>query len=149
MHENAPVLRRPANFDEPPGHLAEWLADEVVVDFPSIGRAVERMRRPFVARPDTMPAVSCEVRLSAAEALRPQWLAVDVPVRSECHACGGRGGGWRECCPRCGGSGSHVDRRPVRFALPAAVADGDEFRFALPADDARGALHVRVSVDQW
>lgn len=145
MHEHTPVLRLPGRPGDVRGRPDEGFDDDVV-DFPSMGRAVERMRLPFVAGVDGTMAVSCEITMSAAEARRPQRVALDLPVRSTCRVCGGRGGSWDERCRLCDGSGHHVLRRPVHVALPAAVADGAEFRLAVDDDDARALVHVRVSV---
>ncbi len=146
MHEHTPVLRLSGRPDADRGALDDWLDDDVVVDFPSLDRAVARMRGPFVAGADGAVAVSCEITLSAAEARRPQRVAVDLPVRSTCERCHGRGGSWDRRCSQCDGAGSHIARRPVHVALPAAVADGAEFRFTVGGDDARAVVRVRVSV---
>ena len=73
---------------------AEWLADEVAIDFPSLDEAVERMRDAFLApldERDDRPELSAELRLSAHEAFDGVTVPLDVPIRKLCTACGGRG----------------------------------------------------------
>ena len=48
-------------------HDAQWFADEVTIDFPSVAAAVERMRRSFLV--DERPqALSASIEVSAHEA---------------------------------------------------------------------------------
>src|SRR6187549_2144389 len=82
-------------------------ADEVVIDFPSAARAIDRIRHAFVAdeRQQSMPAA---VQLSPPEAQSGVTLPVDVPVRVTCRRCGGRGETWSECCLDCSGTGTEL-----------------------------------------
>ena len=69
---------------------AEWLADEVAIDFPSLDEAVERMRDAFLApldERDDRPELSAELRLSAHEAFDGVTVPLDVPVRKLCGFC--------------------------------------------------------------
>ena len=113
-------------------HEASCFADDVVIDFPSMASALERMRQPFVA--DEAPArFSTTVRLSAADALAGATVPVDVPLRCTCPQCGGRGESWTEPCPRCHGSGEEWRSHPFHVMLPAGVMDGARFHFTVTA----------------
>jgi DnaJ-class molecular chaperone len=123
----------------------ECFADEIAIDFPSVGRVVDRMREAFLGeRPDT-DVVSAEVCLSEQEARRGLVVPLDVPVRGACPGCGGRGETWTEPCPRCLGTGDSFFRHPVRVTLPARVADGATFRFRLRSPHV-GSVRVEVRV---
>lgn len=105
-------------------------ADEVAVDFPSLAPAVRRMRRPFVA--DLRPvALSTIIQLSRQEALAGTTVSLQVPLRSECRPCGGRGESWAGPCPTCGGAGVTLRYRIVRVAVPAGVRDGSWHRMTI------------------
>ena len=111
-------------------HDSNWFADEVVIDFPSVAPAVERMRRSFLAdeRPETLRAA---VELTEREAANGVSLPLQVPVQCLCTACGGRGESWTETCAKCLGSGFEFVRHPVQVTIPAGVRDGARFRFAV------------------
>jgi hypothetical protein len=126
----------------------ECFADEIAIDFPSVGRVVDRMREAFLGeRPDDEAAdvISAEVCLSEQEARRGLIVPLDVPVRGTCPGCGGRGETWTEPCARCLGTGDSLFRHPVRVTLPARVADGATFRFRLRSPHA-GSVRVEVRV---
>jgi len=111
-------------------HDANWFADEVTIDFPSIAPAVERMRRSFVAdeRPETLTA---SVELTEREAAAGVNVPLDVPVRCTCRLCGGRGESWTETCRRCRGGGSEMLHHAVQVTVPAGVRNGARFRFTV------------------
>jgi hypothetical protein len=109
---------------------AEWLGDEVAIDFPSLDEAVERMRDAFLApleEGDRQPELSAELRVSAREAFDGVTVSLDVPIRRLCAACGGRGEIWSERCERCDGIGQALARHPVRLIVPPRVHDGRRF----------------------
>src|SRR6185503_4729026 len=88
-------------------HDASCFSDEVAIDFPSVDVALARIRRAFLA--DERPTqLSTTVRLSDKEARTGTTVPLDVPVRSTCRQCGGRGESWTEPCSRCDGSGAEV-----------------------------------------
>src|SRR5207302_5436222 len=60
----------------------ECFVDEIAIDFPSVGRAVERMRDAFLGEPDADGVLLTEVSLSPREASGGLLVKVDVPVRS-------------------------------------------------------------------
>ena len=107
---------------------ASCFADDVVVDFPSVAPAVERMRRAFLAdeRPTTFPAL---IRLSREDARIGATVPLDVPVLCTCAACGGRGELWTEHCSQCHGTGTQVLRHLLQVTVPAGVNDGARFCF--------------------
>ena len=133
---------------EEAGHAArvDCFADEVVIDFPSVARAVEKMLHAFVDTDRRLP-LSARVNLSARQASGGVTLPLDVPVRSTCRTCGGRGETWAEPCARCEGTGSEVLRHQVHVSVPAGVADGARFRFSVATrhdPPTRVELHVAV-----
>ena len=131
--------------DESP-HEITCFADEVVIDFPSVAPAVERIRRAFLA--DESPAtLSIPLQLSDRDALAGATVPLDVPVRCICRHCGGRGELWTESCPRCHGRGEELLCHQLQVTLPAGVADGARFRFTVMArrnPPTRIELHVFV-----
>ncbi len=113
-----------------PDVRAAVFGDEIAIDFPAVTAAVERMRDAFEAA-EGAAALRVELRLTRVEASRGTVFPVDVPVRSLCGACGGRGETWTEPCARCGGYGHSLRRHQVRVSVPAGVADGSRFRFSV------------------
>lgn len=128
-------------------HDASCFADEVVIDFPSMASALERMRQAFVA--DEAPArLSTTVTVSGAEALAGATVPIDVPLRCTCPQCGGRGESWTEPCVRCHGSGEEWRSHPFHVTLPAGVMDGARFHFTVTQrqhSSTRIELHVLVT----
>jgi len=124
------------------GFDRQWCADEVGIDFPSIPAAVERIRAAFVDEEQASP-LRAEIRLSAREAFAGVTVPLDVPVRSACPLCGGRGESWMEWCRACGGTGESLFHHRVRLAVPAGVCDGARFRFRVTSPL---ALPTRVEV---
>ena len=121
-------------------------ADDVVVDFPSVAPAVERMRRGFVAD-DAPVTLSTSIRLAAKDALTGTRVSLDVPVRCTCRACGGRGEPWTEACGRCRGTGEESLHHELQVTVPAGTADGARFQFLVAArhnPPTRIELHVFV-----
>ena len=129
---------------------AEWLADEVAIDFPSLDEAVERMRDAFLApldERDDRPALSAELRLSAHEAFDGVTVPLDVPVRKLCAACGGRGEVWSEPCEPCAGVGHALGRHPVRLIVPPRVHHGQRFCLSVSFPAASPTrIEVRIAI---
>ena len=111
-------------------HDAGCFADDVVIDFPSVIPAVERMRRAFLVdeHPTTFPAV---IRVSRQDAVAGATLPLEVPVLCTCPDCGGRGERWAEPCTRCHGTGTYVLQHLLQVTVPAGVADGARFYFTV------------------
>ena len=125
---------------------ARCFADEVVIDFPSVAPAVDRMRSAFLEE-ERAAALSADVRVSAREARIGAMVPLEVPVRCTCHHCGGRGETWTEPCHRCQGSGSELRRHQLRVALPAGVLDGTCFNFTVtPRHNPPTRVELRVLV---
>ena len=125
----------------------ECFADEIAIDFPSVGRVVDRMRDAFLGEQPDADVVSAEVCVSEQEARRGLVVPLEVPIRGTCPSCGGRGETWTEPCHRCLGTGDSFFRHPVRVALPARVADGATFRFRVSSPHAASVrVEVRVAV---
>jgi hypothetical protein len=134
-------LERPSNSPDP-RFDRQWCADEVAIDFPSIPPAVDRLRSGFTGD-EPEPPLKAELRLSAREAFDGVTVPLDVPVRSACPLCGGRGESWMEWCRGCGGTGESLFHHRVRLALPAGVLHGARFRFRVTSPL---ALPTRVEV---
>lgn len=127
-------------------HDRRWFADEVVIDFPSVAPAVERMRIAFIAdeRATTMMAA---IQISPREAHEGAIVPLDVPVRCTCHECGGRGEMWTQRCARCAGVGSELLHHQVHVTVPAGVEDGACFHFSVaPRHDLSTRIELRVLV---
>ncbi len=128
-------------------HDVSCFADDVVVDFPSVSRAVDRMRSAFLADERPSP-VAAALRLSWREAREGVTRPLDVPVRCMCRGCGGRGETWTEPCRRCDGSGTELFRHHLQVTVPAGVSDGARFHFMLTPrhhPPTRIELHIRVA----
>jgi hypothetical protein len=108
----------------------DCFADEVVIDFPSVAPAVERMRHAFVDGDRRVP-LSARISLSARQAADGVTVPLDVPVRTTCRRCGGRGETWSERCAACDSTGTEVLRHQVHVSVPAGVGDGARFRFSV------------------
>lgn len=124
----------------------ECFADEIAIDFPSVGRCVERARNRFLGEgPDgDIGEVLCaEVSLSKYEAWKGHVVPIDVPVRATCPRCGGRGEVWTEPCASCAGTGESLHRHAVNVTVPRGVADGARLRIRVVTPE---ALSVRVEV---
>jgi hypothetical protein len=123
----------------------ECFADEVAIDFPSVGRVVERMRDRFLGE-DARPEVHiAEVSVSKFEAWKGRVVPIDLPVRATCTNCGGRGESWAEPCGGCFGTGQSRAQHVLRVPIPAGVADGARLRFRFSPPDAP-AMRVEVRV---
>jgi hypothetical protein len=125
---------------------ADCFADEVIVDFPSVAPAIDRIRRAFLSeeRAEALPAA---VRLSPSEARHGALVPLHVPVRSTCRDCGGRGESWSGLCARCTGSGTELLQQRLRVSVPAGVVDGSRFRFTVaPRHNPPTHIELRVRV---
>ena len=121
----------------------ECFADEIAIDFPSVGRVVERIRDAFLGEDVDGDLLRAEVLLSQREAQDGLVVSLQVPLRVTCPHCGGRGETWTEPCDLCRGSGHSIFDQPLRLMLPPRVADGACFRFRVKSPD---ATLVRVEV---
>jgi hypothetical protein len=125
---------------------ASCFADEVVIDFPSVALAVDRIRRGFLADepPARWKSVVC---LTLAESRRGATVPLEVPVWLTCYQCGGRGESWAEPCRRCEGSGALLLHHVVQVTIPAGVLDGDRFHFSVaPRQHAPTRIELHVVV---
>jgi hypothetical protein len=125
----------------------DWFGDEVVVDFPSLEAAVDRMRASFLANDKTSQLLAAEVRLSPREARAGRRVPLSLALPCTCSGCGGRGEVWSDPCPRCAGSGEDVRPHQVHVQVPSGVHDGARFFFSVsPPHAPPVVVDLRVSV---
>jgi hypothetical protein len=126
---------------------SRWLSDEVIVDFPSVEPAVDRMRSAFLAE-DCQQPLSTAIQLTSRDAFDGVTLPLTVPVRCTCRGCGGRGESWTESCRTCNGSGAELLRCELQVTVPAGVTDGTWVRFTLvPPQSPPTRVELRIAVD--
>lgn len=125
--------------------LHECFADEIAIDFPSVGTVVDRMRDAFLGERADADVLRAEVLLSAREADGGLVVPIELQVPGTCTTCGGRGEVWTNRCHACRGTGESLFRRRLRVSVPAGVADGARFRFRLASSHA-APVRVEVSV---
>lgn len=127
-------------------HRADWLADEIAIDFPSVSTVLDRMRDSFFG-PAPVTVLSAELVLTPQEAFWGTTLPLAVPLRGTCPRCGGRGETWDEWCVACGGDGEVSARHELRLRVPAGVEEGARFRFSvMPRGSPSTLIEVRVSI---
>lgn len=127
-------------------HDDSCLADEVVIDFPSVAPAVDRIRSAFIAdeRPEPLPAF---IELSHGDARDGATVPLEVPVHVTCRGCGGRGEHWMEPCGRCAATGVEVLHHQLQVTVPAGVMHGDRFHFTVTArHNPPTRIELRISV---
>ena len=115
----------------------ECFADEIAIDFPSVGHVVERMRDAFLGEDVDADIICAEVLLSRREA--SDGLVVSIEVPDSRHV------------PRLRRPRRNVDRAVRRLqrdgrvglpcircesSVPRGVADGARFRFRVTSPDA-------------
>jgi molecular chaperone DnaJ len=125
---------------------AEWLADEVAIDFPSVSGLLDRMRHAFFGG-SVLGDLSAEIVLTPLEASAGTVVPLGVPVWQTCPHCGGRGETWEEWCHLCGGRGDIRGFHHVELRVPAGVRQGSQFRFAImPTGAAHTIVDIRISI---
>lgn len=145
-HDSLPTPARWRSVAATPAAL-ECFADEIAIDFPSVGHVVDRMRDAFFGEGGDEEILATELHLSAEEAGRGVVVPLEVPIRGTCPICGGRGESWTERCTRCYGSGLSTFHHAVRLAVPPGVADGARFRFRVSSPHAESVrVEVRVAI---
>lgn len=128
------------------GARADWLRDEVNIDFPSVSSVLDRMRSSFFGA-NTGAELSAEIELTPEEAFWGTSVPLDVPLRRTCAACGGRGEVWEQWCAECRGDGDVPTFHPLRLHVPAGVREGARFRFSvMPPGSVPTLVEVRISV---
>jgi len=131
----------------PVSRLHDCFADEVAIDFPSVGHFIERVRDGFLGEGAGTEILTTEVWLSRRDASAGTIVPLEVPLRGTCPGCGGRGETWTEPCADCCGTGDSFTRHPVRLSVPAGVADGARFRFRVSSPHAEPVrVEVRVAI---
>ena len=125
----------------------DCFADEIAIDFPSVGALTARVREAFLSESsrERTPTLKTEVSLSSNEAHRGAIVPIDVLLRATCSSCGGRGEVWDEECPDCSGSGNAVLPRRLRVIVPPRVTDGSRLHFRVRAPQ-EASVHVELTV---
>jgi molecular chaperone DnaJ len=125
---------------------ADWLADEIAIDFPSVSSLLDRMRDSFFAGARGA-GLSAEVVLTPQEAFWGALVPLDVPLRQTCRRCGGRGEVWDEWCLPCGGAGEIAAVHEMQLRVPAGVREGARFRFSVaPTGAPQTSVEVRITI---
>ena len=129
-----------------PRPTADWMADEVHIDFPSVSSVLDRMRTSFFGA-DVATELAAEVELTPEEAFWGVSVPLEIPLRQTCRACGGRGEVWEQWCAACNGGGDVAAPHPLRLRVPAGVREGARFRFSvMPPGAVPTLVEVRISV---
>jgi molecular chaperone DnaJ len=128
------------------GSRADWLADEVAIDFPSVASVLDRMRESFFGgAPEA--TLSAEIVVSPQEAFWGVLVPLHVPLRRTCPRCGGRGEVWSDWCAACGGVGDVSAAHEMRLRVPAGVREGARFRFSVaPRGAPLTCVEVRITI---
>lgn len=125
---------------------ADWLTDEVAIDFPSVAGLLDRMRHSFFGDRAGV-ALFAEVVVTPEEAFRGAMVPLHVPLRRTCSRCDGRGEVWAESCATCGGGGEVTLGHQLRLRVPAGVREGATFRFSVaPQDAPPTTVEVRIAI---
>jgi len=125
----------------------ECFADEIAIDFPSVGNVVDRMRTAFLGERVDANVLRADVSLFQREAFDGHVVLLKVPVRITCPNCGGRGETWTEPCTLCVGTGESVFQQALRVSVPPRVADGACVRFRLKSPDGVSMrVELRVAI---
>jgi len=122
-------------------------ADEIAIDFPALGLAIDRVCDTFASQDEHLAAASASVTLTPRQAFNGTIVPLEVALPGLCGQCGGRGESWSDPCRSCCGTGESDHPHHVHLAVPARVADGTRFRFVLSSSRARPTrVEVTVSV---
>ena len=141
-----PERRRSYDANLVIGGRADWLGDEVAIDFPSVSSVLDRMRDSFFGgAPEA--SLSAEIVLTPQEAFWGTLVPLHVPLRRTCPRCGGRGEVWSEWCAGCRGGGEVSATHEMRLRVPAGVREGARFRFSVaPSGAPQTFVDVRISI---
>ena len=125
---------------------ADWLGDEVAIDFPSVSSVLDRMRDSFFGGGQET-VLSAEIVVSPQEAFWGALVPLRVPLRRTCPRCGGRGEVWDEWCAGCCGVGEVSAAHEMRLRVPAGVREGATFRFSVaPQGAPQTCVEVRITI---
>jgi DnaJ-class molecular chaperone len=129
-----------------PTGRADWFADEIAIDFPSVSSVLDRMRHAFFGG-ESGDVLSAEIVLTPEEAFWGTFVPIQVPLRRTCQCCGGRGEVWSDWCRPCAGDGDVAADHEMRMRVPAGVREGTRFRFSVTPPGAPPTLvEVRISI---
>lgn len=105
------------------------------------------MRHAFGESDAAIDSLRAEIHLSRKQAGTGAAVALELPVRSTCRTCGGRGEVWGDACQSCGGSGHAFQHQTLTLSVPPGVTHGARFSFSVsPPRGLRTRVEVRVAV---
>jgi DnaJ-class molecular chaperone len=94
-------------------------------------------------------SVDLEMKISEMQAARGCVVAVGIPARDRCRACGGTGGDWYFACTPCRGRGSVSTERILRLRLPPGLSSGTIIELMLEGEGGIDLVaRLRVLVDR-
>ena len=129
-----------------PARPADWLDDEVAIDFPSVASVLDRMRDAFFGG-SREAALSARIVVTPKEAFWGTLVPLHVPLRRTCPRCGGRGEVWSEWCAACSGVGEISAVHAMRLRVPAGVREGTRFRFCVtPQGAPQTSVDVQITI---
>ena len=121
-------------------------SDEVVVDFPSVAPAVDRIRKAFQEEERPQP-LQAAIQLTPRDAVEGVTVPLSVHMQRTCLGCGGRGESWTVECTRCGGSGTELISQQLQVTVPPGVVDGTSVLFTLtPPHHHSTRIELRIAV---
>jgi molecular chaperone DnaJ len=141
-----PERRRSYDANLVAGTRADWLGDEVAIDFPSVSSVLDRMRDSFFGGAREA-SLSAEIVITPQEAFWGALVPLHVPLRRTCPRCGGRGEVWSDWCVACAGGGEVSTTHEMRLRVPAGVREGARFRFSVaPQGAPQTVVDVRITI---
>jgi len=125
--------------DELSVYVADCLADEVDVDFPSVLTVLDRMRQSFFGGPPGWSPAPTFV-VTPQEAFWGAIVPLSVPVRARARGAAAAAKVWNDWCVECAGVGDLPDCQGGNLRIPAGVQDGRRLRFRLVVPGIRETL---------
>jgi hypothetical protein len=121
--------------------MNECFADEIAIDFPSVGPVIDRMRDAFLGERVDADVLRAQVSLTQREASGGLVVTLEVPVRVTCPHCGrGKPGRAVYCADH-----RRIVDLPARASRCASPTARVSFRLRSP-DASACRVEVRVAV---
>ena len=118
----------------------------MAIDFPSVSSVLDGMRHSFFGNiPNAR--LAAVVELTPQEAFWGALVPLQIPLRTTCAGCGGRGEVWDEWCVACAGTGEIAADYPLRLRVPPGARAGSRFRFSVtPPGMGPAMIEISISV---